>query len=149
MDRNSVATWLGPACDDLTDEQLDRLAAESADIDARYPDADEMPQRDAALSAAVQHLLGEVTISEADEAVARASNALATATAARKQIVAMASADKRTRLRRYALDMAAADGRIVTQGHADYCGEYEHATATTDGIASPFCPRCGEDRTGR
>ncbi len=34
--------------------------------------------------------------------------------------------------------------RVVTQGHADYCAEYGHATWTQDGITRTFCPRCGD-----
>jgi len=33
--------WLGPAWDELTKEQRERLAAESDRIYARYPDTDE------------------------------------------------------------------------------------------------------------
>lgn len=33
--------------------------------------------------------------------------------------------------------------RTVTQGHADYCAQYGHATWTEDGVTIPRCPRCG------
>jgi uncharacterized Zn finger protein (UPF0148 family) len=40
-------------------------------------------------------------------------------------------------------DMAALDGRVVTEGHAKHCAEHGHATYTKDGEESPICPRCG------
>lgn len=58
---DDLMAWLGPAADDLTLEQIERVAAESRDIDERYPDPDEQPEREAALSAVVQYLLGETT----------------------------------------------------------------------------------------
>lgn len=56
-----LAAWLGPAADQLTTEQADRVAAEARRIAERYPDPDEQDERDAALSATVQYLLGETT----------------------------------------------------------------------------------------
>lgn len=56
---------------------------------------------------------------------------------------------------RWGMDMAAAQGRAVLQGHADYCSEHGHAdhtTVTEDGqdYTSPYCARCGmEVRTRR
>jgi hypothetical protein len=33
---------------------------------------------------------------------------------------------------------------VVTQGHADYCTIWGHATWTHDGVTLPRCPRCGD-----
>jgi len=65
MPSDDLMEWLGPAREDLTAEQIDRVRAEARRIDERYPDADEQGERDAALSAVVQHLLGETTPEEA------------------------------------------------------------------------------------
>jgi len=35
---------------------------------------------------------------------------------------------------------------VVTQGHADYCILYGHATWTVDGVALIRCPRCGDTK---
>lgn len=43
----------------------------------------------------------------------------------------------------YGMDMAAAKGQIVCQGHADYCAEHGHATHTVNGKDTGRCPRCG------
>ncbi|HEU4752841.1 MAG TPA: hypothetical protein VFU47_07005, partial [Armatimonadota bacterium] len=56
---DDLMAWLGPAAADLTPEQIDRVRTEAAAIRRRYPDPDEQPERDAALSAVVQYLLGE------------------------------------------------------------------------------------------
>jgi hypothetical protein len=51
--------------------------------------------------------------------------------------------------KRYALSYPAVSGDVVTQGHADHCAAYGHATHTVDGVLSPFCPRCGESTARR
>lgn len=61
---DDLMAWLGPATDDLTPEQIERVAAASRDIDKRYPDPDDQDKRDAALSATVQYLLGDTTAEE-------------------------------------------------------------------------------------
>lgn len=55
--RRELLDWLGDTS--LTDEQMDRLVDAALDIDERYPDDDEQLERDAALSASLQYLLGE------------------------------------------------------------------------------------------
>jgi hypothetical protein len=35
---------------------------------------------------------------------------------------------------------------VVTQGHADYCRIWGHATYTLDGVAQVRCPRCGDNK---
>lgn len=42
-----------------------------------------------------------------------------------------------------ALDYPAVDGRVVTQGHADYCATHGHAKYVKDGVPQGMCPRCG------
>lgn len=62
MERYELEAWLGPALEDLSPEQVDRLHREAEAIDERYPDPDD---REAALIAAVQYMLGELTVEEA------------------------------------------------------------------------------------
>lgn len=54
------------------------------------------------------------------------------------------------RRQEWARDMAAAQGRPVLQGHADYCAEHGHAdhiTVDADGVESTslWCGRCGTE----
>lgn len=72
---DDLMAWLGPAADDLTPEQVERVSAESRDIAVRYPDRDEQQERDAALSAVVRYLLGEATPEDAAHALATARQA--------------------------------------------------------------------------
>lgn len=60
-----LTNWLGPAAATITAEQLDQLAAAVRDIVERYPDVDEQLERDAAMTAALQYLLGETRPSDA------------------------------------------------------------------------------------
>ncbi len=66
---DNLMAWLGPAADQLTPEQIERVAEASRDIDARYPDPDDEMERQAALSATVQYLLGETAAEEVDRAL--------------------------------------------------------------------------------
>lgn len=72
MTDHGLMAWLGPAVGELTAEQIERIADEARDIDDRYPDPDEQPERDAALSATVQYLLGETTPEDANRALIEA-----------------------------------------------------------------------------
>lgn len=65
--RDTWAAWLGPAADTVTDDQLDRLDAASATITARWPDPDLADDREQALSAAAQVILGDTTLEVAAE----------------------------------------------------------------------------------
>lgn len=69
---NDLTAWLGPATDDLTPEQIDLVTAEAARIAERYPDPDEQHERDAALSAVVQYLLGDTSAEDVSRALAEA-----------------------------------------------------------------------------
>lgn len=65
MQRYELEAWLGPALAELTPDAIDRLHREAGDIADRYPDPDDADDREAALTAAVQYLLGELTVEEA------------------------------------------------------------------------------------
>ena len=107
MTDHDLMAWLGPAAEELTAEQIERIAAESRDIDQRYPDPDEQPERDAALSAVVQHLLGETTAEDANRALVAARRAEREAFAAALQIAVMLVRDrekKATAARRAGID---------------------------------------------
>ena len=65
MERHELEAWLGPALSDLTQEQVDRLHREAEAIKSRYPSPDDVDDREAALTAAVQYMLGELTVKEA------------------------------------------------------------------------------------
>lgn len=88
-----LTPWLGPAADEMTADQIARFHAEAERIDARYPDPDEQDERDAALSAVVQYLLGETRPTDAGRALTAARMAEAHAMAASQQIAVMAVAD--------------------------------------------------------
>src|SRR5690554_7050375 len=93
IDRHELEAWLGLAADDLTPDQTDRLHREAQSIDGRYPDPDDQELRDAALSAAVQWLLGDITLERAREQLVSARIAAARASAAAQQVAVMAHAD--------------------------------------------------------
>lgn len=93
MQRYEMDAWLGDAADDLTEDQIGRLMAEADRIDARYPDSDNEAERQAALTAAVQYLLGETRPTDAGQRLNTARGVQAEAMAASKQIAAMAVAD--------------------------------------------------------
>lgn len=60
--------WLGPAAEELTDEQRDRFEVEAAAATERIgDDPDLAAEREAAWSAIVQYLLGETTLDEAGD----------------------------------------------------------------------------------
>lgn len=93
MEAREIIDWLGDAADDLTTEQIERIAAESRRIDERYPDPDEQGERDAALSAVVQHLLGETTPEDAARTLIDARAAEGRAYAAALQIAVLLVGD--------------------------------------------------------
>ena len=63
-DMNALMAWLGPAADVLTDEQIECIVDADRDIEQRYPHPDEEDERQAALSIAVQYVLGETSAEE-------------------------------------------------------------------------------------
>lgn len=90
---NELMAWLGPAAEELTPEQIDRVAVESRDIDERYPDRDDADQREAALSAVVQYLLSETTADEVNRVLIGARNEARRAYATALQVAVMMSRD--------------------------------------------------------
>ncbi len=82
MPNDDLTAWLGPAADSMTPERLERVTELSRRIYAFYPDPGEYEEREAALSAVVQHLLGEITPEEARRTLTDAVRAAARARAA-------------------------------------------------------------------
>ena len=93
MPTDDLTAWLGPAATDLTADQRARFDTEAERITARYPDPDEQDQRDAALSATVQYLLGETAVADAGRELTAARLASARALAAAEQLAGMAATD--------------------------------------------------------
>ncbi|MEV0608146.1 hypothetical protein AB0I61_17445 [Polymorphospora rubra] len=108
MTDHDLMAWLGPAAKDLTAEQIELVAEASRDIDARYPGPDRQGQRDAALSATVQYLLGEMTPEDAARALIDARRQEREASAAAIQMAVMAhrvgGSDKKTAAQRAGID---------------------------------------------
>lgn len=93
MQRYELETWLGPALSELTPDQVDLVESEAGEIDRRFPDPDDEANRTAALSAAVQYLLGEITLPDAGAALLSARGHAAVELAATQQIARMAALD--------------------------------------------------------
>src|SRR5690606_42076559 len=89
MQDHGLIAWLGTAAGDLTPEQLERIAAEARRIAERWSDPDEQPERDAALAAVVQHLLGETSPEDAGRALLDARRREREAYAAAETIAGM------------------------------------------------------------
>lgn len=92
-ERFALLARLGPAAEQLTIEQIDRLAREADIIAERYPGPDHRDEHDAALSAAVQWLLGEITVEQAGAKRQRALLRERATKAAAIQVAAMAIED--------------------------------------------------------
>lgn len=91
MERYELEAWLGPALEDLSPEQVDRLHRVSDDIAARYPD--NAADREAALTAATRYLLGELTVEEAGRRRRETRDAERHARVQAVQVAAMAEED--------------------------------------------------------
>lgn len=107
MDINELTAWLGPAAEDLTDDMMERVADAARTIERRYPIpedgelADVAAERDAALSAAVQVILGDTTVEAEAQAYVAAQQAATTAHAAQTgAIIATAPTTTKTELAR-------------------------------------------------
>lgn len=96
MRLDELKPWLGDALADLDDDQLARLQRESDRIDAAHPEPDLIHIWTAAMSAAVQHVLGEVTPADVGRTLMDARRAEAEALAAAKQLAVMLVADGMT-----------------------------------------------------
>lgn len=110
MSTDDLMAWLGPAADEMTAEQIERVRTEAAAIEQRYPEPDEQPERDAALSAVVQYLLGETTPEDAGRALVAARRAEREAYAAALQMAVMLVGDNPPQGRRGYVKVAA--GRV-------------------------------------
>ena len=93
MERHELEARLGPALDDLTEDQVDRLMREAETIALRHPGPGQEEERTAALSAAVQYLLGELTPEQAGAQRRWTAHAERMARVAAIQVGAMADAD--------------------------------------------------------
>jgi hypothetical protein len=123
MQEHELTAWLGPAVNTMTPEQIDRLAAEARTIAERYLDPDEQPEREAALSAAAQHLLGDITPDEAARALIEARLAESRAYAAALQIAVMLVGDNVRQGRRPQKATAARRAGIDRMGLLKALGE--------------------------
>ena len=86
---DAMDAWLGPV--GLTDEQRDRFTTIWDDVTGRYPD--DQDAATAALSAAVQYLVGETRPEDAGHEIARRTAALEDARAAARVVAVLAIAD--------------------------------------------------------
>lgn len=109
MQQHEILAWLGPAADQLTPEQIERVTAEAAAIRERYPDPDEQDEREAALSAVVQYLLGETTPEDASRQLIDARRAERTAFAAALWMAVMLVRDNPHRYKKTAAERAGVD----------------------------------------
>lgn len=98
-----LLAWLGPAADEMTDEQMDDFAGMVRDIESVYPHPareddgtippdDEAEERTEAMSGALQVLLGDATTAEIGAGLMRARAAEASALARAKGAVIAGSA---------------------------------------------------------
>lgn len=93
MERYELEAWLGPALEDLTPEQVDRLHREAEAIYDYYPDPGDTADREAALTAATQYLLGDLTLEEAGRRHRETQAAARHARVQAIQLASMAEAD--------------------------------------------------------
>jgi hypothetical protein len=94
MTRDDLMIWLGPeGRPALTADQVDRLREESDRIDVRYPDPDEIDLWTAAMSAAMQYILGEVDPDDAGRILTATRTRMALELAASRQLAVMLRAD--------------------------------------------------------
>lgn len=84
-----LASWL----DRLTENDLQRIDAEVADIERRWPGPGYEPERQAALAATARWLAGEITTSMAGSALIQAHERAALALAAARQVARLAVLD--------------------------------------------------------
>ena len=61
---SSLAAWLGPVAAEATADQIEAIVAASTLIDERWPAPDLGDDRESALSAAVQVIVGDSTLEE-------------------------------------------------------------------------------------
>ena len=96
--REQILDWAGGNAD-LDEEQMDAMVAAWEQVLDLYPDADDQDERDAALTAAMQIILGETTLEDEGHAAIRAETAAIRARAARAgAIIASVGSDSEVRL---------------------------------------------------
>lgn len=67
---DETLTWLGPAAEELSDDQLERFERSAADITDRYGDDPDMAEAiQVELSATVQWILGETSLEQVRDTV--------------------------------------------------------------------------------
>lgn len=93
MQRSELESWLGPALDEMTGEQVEQLHVVVEEIHERWPDVDDGDNRQAASVAALQHILGEVSPTERGHNLRRARDAEREAVVASRQAALMAVRD--------------------------------------------------------
>jgi len=93
MDTTEMTAWLGPAAKEMNPDQQERFARAWDEVGKRYSDRNDAGRRDAALIAAVQYLLGEMTIDRAGAEREATRDAAALASAAAQQMAVMAVED--------------------------------------------------------
>lgn len=117
-DGEEIRAWLGPAYYDLTDDQLGRFVQAWDDITARYGD-DDQGEANAALTATVQYLLGEIDLDTAGQQIVGARARWQESVAAAAQVARMAAADGVTEAelaRRIGVDRARTVRRWLGKG---------------------------------
>lgn len=93
MPTSQWTSWLGPAADELTEEQRDRFEVEARLICDRYAGPDLAAEQDVALSALVQYLLGETDLDRAGDARAVTRSAARDALTAAQVVARLAVLD--------------------------------------------------------
>jgi hypothetical protein len=93
MQRYELEAWLGPTLEELTPEKVEELAIVADELEVRYPGKDDSEDREAALYAAVQYTLGELTTTETGETLLRARIAWRRALVVSRQVALMAIRD--------------------------------------------------------
>lgn len=91
MQDYEMDAWLGD--NKLTAEQYERLRDEVYEIECRYMGEDDDQEREAAMVAALQWILGEITVEETGRRLLDARIAAARALAVARQVARMAALD--------------------------------------------------------
>ena len=93
ISREELLAWLGDYRPLLDEDQVERIHAEAEDIERRWPGPDYAPEREVALLATVQWVLGQTTTMAAGADVQDAQERLALAIAAARQTARLAVID--------------------------------------------------------
>lgn len=96
IQRHELEAWLGPALQDLTEAQVERVHRAAERIHARYPGEDQGVLRDAATKATVDYLAGDLTIERAGVKLIWARIAEREASVVAQQVAVLAVEDGAT-----------------------------------------------------